>query len=140
MTDCLFCRIARGEIPADVVWEGEEFLAFRDIDPKAPVHVLVIPRRHVESIAAFAGGDPAAAGRFVHAALAVAHHLELVDPARGFRLVQHGAGGRADRLPRAPARARRSTAPLAPGLSAGRRVDEKSRKHSKPASQCIAQS
>jgi len=87
MTDCLFCRIARGEIPADVVWEDEEFLAFRDIDPKAPVHVLVIPRRHVESIAAFAGEDPAAAGRFVHAALAVAHRLELVDHERGFRLV-----------------------------------------------------
>jgi histidine triad (HIT) family protein len=86
MSDCLFCRIARREIPATVVWENDEFLAFEDIDPKAPVHVLVIPRRHVESIAAFEG-DAAAAGRFVQAALEVARACELADPTRGFRLV-----------------------------------------------------
>jgi histidine triad (HIT) family protein len=86
MSDCLFCRIARREIPAKVVWENDEFLAFEDIDPKAPVHVLVIPRRHVESISAFEG-DAAAAGRFVQAALEVARACELADPARGFRLV-----------------------------------------------------
>ena len=48
--DCLFCRIVRGEIPAKLVAETEDCIAFRDINPQAPVHVLVIPRRHVESL------------------------------------------------------------------------------------------
>jgi histidine triad (HIT) family protein len=50
MADCLFCRIARGEIPARIVAETEDCVAFRDIDPKAPTHVLVIPRAHVASL------------------------------------------------------------------------------------------
>lgn len=49
--DCIFCAIVRGEIPADVVHRADGFLAFRDIAPKAPVHVLVIPERHVASMA-----------------------------------------------------------------------------------------
>jgi histidine triad (HIT) family protein len=47
---CLFCRIVRRDIPAAVVWEDEQALAFNDIDPRAPVHVLVIPKRHVSSL------------------------------------------------------------------------------------------
>jgi histidine triad (HIT) family protein len=47
---CLFCRIVRREIPASIVWEDEQALAFRDIDPKAPIHVLVVPKRHVASL------------------------------------------------------------------------------------------
>lgn len=51
MTDsCLFCRIVRKEIPATVVWEDAHSLAFRDIDPKAPTHVLIVPRTHVASL------------------------------------------------------------------------------------------
>ncbi|HVL80283.1 MAG TPA: histidine triad nucleotide-binding protein [Actinomycetota bacterium] len=53
MSDCLFCRIVAGEIPADVVWESEHALAFRDINPQAPTHVQVIPRKHVPRIADF---------------------------------------------------------------------------------------
>jgi histidine triad (HIT) family protein len=49
--DCLFCRIAAEEIPADIVFENETVLAFRDINPKAPTHVLAIPRRHLDSVA-----------------------------------------------------------------------------------------
>ena len=49
--NCLFCRIAKGEIPAKLVAETDEAVAFRDIDPKAPVHVLVIPRQHLTSLA-----------------------------------------------------------------------------------------
>lgn len=52
MSDCLFCRIVRGEIPAAKVAETDECLAFRDIAPKAPVHVLVIPKRHFSSLEA----------------------------------------------------------------------------------------
>ena len=46
MEDCIFCRIARGEIPASVVYDDEDFAAFDDISPQAPVHVLVVPKRH----------------------------------------------------------------------------------------------
>jgi histidine triad (HIT) family protein len=48
-SNCLFCRIAKGELPADVVLEREDVLAFRDINPQAPTHVLVIPREHITS-------------------------------------------------------------------------------------------
>jgi histidine triad (HIT) family protein len=48
--ECIFCRIARGEIPADIVYEDEQSLAFRDIQPAAPTHVLVIPREHIASL------------------------------------------------------------------------------------------
>jgi histidine triad (HIT) family protein len=87
MSDCLFCKIARGELATEFVWQDDEFVAFRDIDPKAPQHVLVIPRRHVDSLAGFEGSDPAALGRFLLAALAVARQLDLLAPERGFRLV-----------------------------------------------------
>lgn len=49
--DCIFCRLVRGEIPATVVAESDSALAFRDVNPQAPVHVLVVPRRHVGSLA-----------------------------------------------------------------------------------------
>jgi histidine triad (HIT) family protein len=48
---CIFCKIVAGEIPADVVRESERLLAFRDLDPKAPVHILLIPKEHIESVA-----------------------------------------------------------------------------------------
>ena len=50
MSDCIFCKIEQGDIPADVIYEDEHCLAFRDIQPKAPVHLLVIPRKHVENL------------------------------------------------------------------------------------------
>lgn len=56
-SECIFCRIAAGEIPARVVAQGERWMAFRDVQPQAPVHLLVIPRAHVESIAALGEGD-----------------------------------------------------------------------------------
>ena len=56
--DCLFCRIVTGDVPADVVHRGNGMLAFRDIAPKAPVHVLVIPERHVDSMAGVGGLTP----------------------------------------------------------------------------------
>jgi histidine triad (HIT) family protein len=87
MKTCLFCRIARGEMPVPLLWEDEDFLAFRDIDPKAPVHVLVVPRLHLGSLADLADGDAAYAGRFVQAIVQVARQEGLGDPERGFRLV-----------------------------------------------------
>ncbi|MEI3356344.1 MAG: histidine triad nucleotide-binding protein [Clostridia bacterium] len=51
MEDCLFCKIIKGEIPSDKVYEDEEILAFRDINPAAPIHILVIPKKHIASLA-----------------------------------------------------------------------------------------
>ncbi len=51
MDDCLFCKIVAGKIPCDLVGESESFLAFNDIDPQAPTHILVIPKEHVRSLA-----------------------------------------------------------------------------------------
>lgn len=55
--DCLFCRIVSGEIPADIVYQDQDVVAFRDIDPQAPQHVLIVPRRHIESIATLTSED-----------------------------------------------------------------------------------
>lgn len=72
MTDCLFCRIASGEIPAEIVAADEHCLAFRDIDPKAPTHVLVIPRAHHVTVADVAVADPVGAAAMLVMAAAVA--------------------------------------------------------------------
>jgi len=69
---CLFCRIVAGEIPATVVHETPTTLAFRDIAPKAPVHVLVIPKAHHPDLTSLAQADPGLAGEVLTAAAAVA--------------------------------------------------------------------
>jgi histidine triad (HIT) family protein len=88
MTDCIFCRIASGEIPATIVDRTEEAVAFRDLDPKAPTHVLVIPVRHV-SAARNATGEEGARllGHLVQLATRVAR-AEGLD-AGGYRLVSN---------------------------------------------------
>lgn len=63
MSDCLFCRIARKEIPADVLYEDDDMLAFRDINPQAPVHFLCIPKKHIDSLATL---DPVDEGLLAH--------------------------------------------------------------------------
>ncbi|MES2522932.1 MAG: histidine triad nucleotide-binding protein [Gemmatimonadota bacterium] len=80
---CVFCRIAGGQIPATLVAQNEYAVAFRDLDPKAPVHVLVIPRRHVASLAE--AGDQAELGALMLLAAEVAR-LEGVAES-GFRTV-----------------------------------------------------
>ena len=90
--DCLFCRIVAGEIPATVVHETDDTLAFRDIGPKAPVHVLVIPKAHHTDVATLAAADPALAGRVLAAAGAVAEAEGLTG--NGFRVIFNvGADG-----------------------------------------------
>jgi histidine triad (HIT) family protein len=81
--DCLFCRIVAGEIPADIVRATEDTVAFNDIAPQAPRHVLVIPRAHHRDIAALATTDSTLAGRLMADAAAVADELGLEE----FRLV-----------------------------------------------------
>ncbi|WP_238993033.1 histidine triad nucleotide-binding protein [Jiangella aurantiaca] len=70
--DCLFCKIAGGEIPADVVRENERTLAFRDISPQAPTHVLVVPRDHHRDVASLAAAEPDTLAELVRTAADVA--------------------------------------------------------------------
>ena len=84
MADCLFCRIVAGEVPATVVAETERTVAFRDIGPQAPTHVLVIPREHHADVAAAVDADPSLVAELMGAAVAVAVQEGLDD---GFRLV-----------------------------------------------------
>ncbi len=89
MSDCLFCAMVDGKIPADVVHQTDRVLAFRDINPQAPTHVLVIPKDHHPTIGALAEDDPVLLGDVVAAAHAVARQEGLVtDGAEpGYRLV-----------------------------------------------------
>lgn len=59
MEDCIFCKIIRKEIPADIVYEDEEIIAFKDIQPAAPIHILVIPKKHIPSLAYLENEDEA---------------------------------------------------------------------------------
>ena len=81
--DCLFCKVASGNIPATVVSEDEEFVAFRDIDPQAPTHVLVIPRQHIVSLNDIT--DPALTGRLMMFARDVARGEGVAES--GYRVV-----------------------------------------------------
>lgn len=65
MTNCIFCKIAAKQIPADVVYEDEELLAFKDINPAAPVHLLVIPKQHVATLSDCNDGHAAMLGRMM---------------------------------------------------------------------------
>lgn len=86
MADCLFCRIAAGEIPAKVVKRTPDALAFHDIDAKAPVHVLVIPTRHVPAVRSADGPDgEALLGKLLALSAEVAGELGL--DGRGYRIV-----------------------------------------------------
>ena len=83
MNDCLFCKIVRGELPSTKVYEDDGILAFRDIHPAAPTHVLVVPKTHRDSLSACAAEDEALLGRLMLAAnrVAAAEGLEA------FRLI-----------------------------------------------------
>lgn len=87
MTDCLFCKIVDGEIPADIVFETDDVIAFRDINPQAPTHVLVIPRKHIETINDIAPEDEALVGRLFSAAKAIAANEGLAED--GYRVVMN---------------------------------------------------
>ena len=84
MNDCLFCRIIAGEIPGNTVFENEKVYAFRDINPQAPVHVLIVPKKHMDNVLEC---DAETAVALVEAAQAIAVQ-EGVDKS-GFRLVSN---------------------------------------------------
>jgi histidine triad (HIT) family protein len=85
MTDCLFCKIVRREIPGRIVHEDDETLAFEDINPQAPTHVLVIPKRHIESLNVLTDGDDPIVGTLVRRAAAIAKQRGIASA--GYRTV-----------------------------------------------------
>ena len=85
--DCLFCRIAAGEIPANVVYSDDEVMAFRDIAPRAPIHVLVIPRRHFVSLMDLGDEDTPLLGRMFAVIREVARRDGIAES--GFRVVSN---------------------------------------------------
>ncbi|MDX6695783.1 MAG: histidine triad family protein [Blastocatellia bacterium] len=110
--DCLFCRIVAGEVPADIVHQDERCLAFRDTNPQAPVHVLVIPREHMDSLDDAGQRDEATLGHLLRVAARVANdgglsesgYRTLINTGEGvgqsvFHLHVHVLGGRAMNWP-----------------------------------------
>lgn len=87
MSEDLFLRIIRREIPADIVYETEQVLAFRDIDPKAPVHVLIIPKQHIRTVNDIATSQAGVLGEMVLAAQAIATQEGIAE--QGYRLVMN---------------------------------------------------
>jgi len=85
MSDCLFCKIATGAIPADLVHEDEDCVAFRDINPQAPLHVLLIPRRHIAGLDDLTDDDAGLMGRLAVTASRLARELGVA--AGGYRWV-----------------------------------------------------
>jgi histidine triad (HIT) family protein len=85
MADCLFSRIVAAEIPAEVVYQDDELVAFDDLDPQAPMHVLVIPRRHITTLNDLDDSDDALVGAMVRRAAALAADRGYA--ARGYRTV-----------------------------------------------------
>jgi histidine triad (HIT) family protein len=85
MADCLFCKIVRREIPGKIVFEDEALLAFEDINPQAPTHVLVIPKRHIESLNVLEASDDGIVGEIVRRAAAIAKDRGI--SAGGYRAV-----------------------------------------------------
>ena len=85
MSDCLFCRIIRREIPGSIGYEDDHLLAFNDINPQAPTHVLVVPKRHVATLNDLVAADDGIVGELVRRAAAIAQERGL--SAGGFRTV-----------------------------------------------------
>ena len=84
MTECVFCRIIARQHPADIEYEDDAVLAFKDIYPKAPVHLLIVPKRHIASVMALAPGDAEVVGRCVLAAKSLGEAKGFAG--RGYRL------------------------------------------------------
>ncbi|WP_150250123.1 histidine triad nucleotide-binding protein [Nocardiopsis deserti] len=89
--DCLFCKIVKGEVPAEIVRESERAVAFRDINPQAPTHVLIIPREHYPTAAEAAAADAGLLDEIVRVAHEVAAAEDVAD--QGYRLVFNTGSG-----------------------------------------------
>ncbi len=85
--ECLFCRIADGEIPATIVWEDEDLVAFKDINPAAPTHILIIPRKHLAGLNDVTAEDIPLLGKISYVASQLAQQLGVA--ADGWRLISN---------------------------------------------------
>ena len=87
MTDCLFCKMVSGEITPDTVYEDDDILAFKDINPQAPLHVLIIPKAHIATVNDLSDANAATVGRLFLTAKQIAADNGLTEP--GYRLVMN---------------------------------------------------
>ena len=85
MTDCIFCKIIAGDIPGDIVYQDDDVLAFRDLNPQAPTHILVIPKKHLATTNDLKPEDAELAGKLMLAAQKIAHDEGIADA--GYRTV-----------------------------------------------------
>ncbi|MGB2884629.1 MAG: histidine triad nucleotide-binding protein [Dehalococcoidia bacterium] len=83
--DCIFCRIISGEIPSDILYQDEQVVAFRDINPKATVHLLLVPRKHIKSVAELSEDEASIMGHLVTVANRLAREAGISE--KGYRLV-----------------------------------------------------
>ncbi|HEY5519775.1 MAG TPA: histidine triad nucleotide-binding protein [Candidatus Limnocylindrales bacterium] len=95
--DCLFCRIVAMEFPADIVFEDDQVIAFRDINPKAPVHILLIPRDHITSAASLTEANGPMLGRMFAVAAQLARDEGIARS--GFRLTTNSGAGAGQSVP-----------------------------------------
>ena len=87
MTDCMFCKIATKQSAAEIEYEDDDVIAFKDIYPKAPIHILIIPKRHIESVMTLADSDAPLVGKLVVVAKRLGEMKGVAD--RGYRLQIH---------------------------------------------------
>ena len=85
MTSCVFCKIANSEIPSSIVYEDNEVIAFEDLDPKAPVHVVIIPKTHIERLSDARKSDEPMLGKLCYVATEIARKMQVEKS--GYRLV-----------------------------------------------------
>jgi len=83
MEDCIFCKIAKNEVPTKLIYEDEEVVAFNDINPKAPVHILIIPKKHIDSVKDLKPEDKELAGHLILTAKKIAEEKGL----SGYKLI-----------------------------------------------------
>ena len=85
MDDCIFCKIIKKEIPSDIVYEDDEIIAFKDINPAAPIHILVIPKKHISKIVDMKKEDELIIGKIYSVINRIANNLEIDE--KGFRVI-----------------------------------------------------
>jgi len=95
MSNCIFCKIGKGEIESEVVWEKDDIVAFRDVNPQAPTHILIIPKKHIPMVSKIQKEDQALVGKMILTAKEVAEREGLDE--KGYRLVLNNGefGGQA---------------------------------------------
>lgn len=85
MRDCIFCRVAKKEVPAKIAFEDDDLVAFEDLHPQAPVHLLLIPKKHISTLDKINAEDQVLLGKLLWAAKEIARKKKIAEP--GFRLV-----------------------------------------------------